>query len=109
MKRFQFTATHIPGSDLKITDALSQISLEDVTETDRQLQKDNDAYVTQVIEGINARNSKKVTEDTPSSGARQHLSIVNAIRREGWPHQKGNIKLCKPDANELSVQSRLPL
>ena len=48
--RFQFTVTHIPSSDLKITDTLSQAPLQEVTETDRQLQKDTDAYVAQVIE-----------------------------------------------------------
>ena len=39
-------------SDLKIVDALSQAPLQEVTETDKQLQKDTDAYVTQVIEGM---------------------------------------------------------
>ena len=48
--RLQLTITHIPGSDLKIVDTLSRAPLQEVTETDRQIQKDTDAYVAQVIE-----------------------------------------------------------
>ena len=54
LMRCQFTAVHIPGADLKIADTLSQAPLQGVTETDQQLQKDTDAYVAQVIEGIPA-------------------------------------------------------
>ena len=43
--RFQFTTVHIPVADLKIADTLSQAPLQEVTETDRQLQEDIDAYV----------------------------------------------------------------
>ena len=54
LMRFQFTATHIPGSDLKIADTLSRTPLQEVTETDRELQKDTNANVAQGIEGMSA-------------------------------------------------------
>ena len=54
LMRFQFTAAYIPGADLKIANTLSRAPLQEVTEADRQLQKDTDAYVAQVIEGIPA-------------------------------------------------------
>ena len=49
--RFQFTAIHIPGADLKIADTLSRAPLQEVTEADRQLQKgQNNRYGGQELE-----------------------------------------------------------
>ena len=111
LMRFQFTATHIPGSDLKITDTLSQAPLQEVTETDRQLQKDTDAYVAQVIEGMPAtpRRLQEIHQAQEEDSIFQQLML---FCREGWPHHsklKGNFKLYKPVADELSVQSGLLL
>ena len=44
--RFQYMVTHIPCLDLKIANALSQAPLPEITQTDKQLQQDADAYVT---------------------------------------------------------------
>ena len=111
LMRFQFTATHIPGSDLKIADTLSRAPLREVTETDRRLQKDTDAYVAQVIEGMPAtpRNLQEIRQVQEEDSICQQLML---FCREGWPHHsklKGNIKLYKPVADELSVQSGLLL
>ena len=40
LMRFQLTAAHILGADLKIADTLSQAPLQEITEADRQLQID---------------------------------------------------------------------
>ena len=47
LMRFQYTVTHIPGPDLKIADALSRAPLPEITDTDKQLQIDTDAYIAQ--------------------------------------------------------------
>ena len=111
LMRFQFTATHIPGSDLKIADALSRAPLQELTETDRQLQEDTDAYVAQVIEGMPAtpRRLQEIRQAQEQNNICQQLML---FCREGGLHHsklKGTIKLYKPVADELSVQSGLLL
>ena len=58
LMRFQYQVTHIPGSDLKIADALSRAPLPEITQTDKQLQQDADAYVAQVVQGLPATSEK---------------------------------------------------
>ena len=41
--KFQYQVTHIPGSDLKIADALFRAPLPEITQTDKQLQQEADA------------------------------------------------------------------
>ena len=77
---FQFTATHIPGSDLKIADALSRAPLQE----NRNRQTITGRYQCLCCSSYrrNASNSKKDTGYMPSSGARQHLSTVDAYSAE---------------------------
>ena len=69
-------------------------------ETDRQLQKDTDAYVAQVIEGMSAtpRRLQEICQAQEQDSICQQLMLTC---REGWPHHsklKGNIKSYKPVA-----------
>ena len=111
LMRFQYTVTHIPGPDLKIADALSRAPLPEITDTDKQLQVDTDAYVAQVIQGMPAtpERLKQIRQAQEQDNILQQLI---KFCTEGWPHHsklKGTIKLYKSVASELSVQEGLLL
>ena len=111
LMRFQYQVTHIPGSDLKIADALSRAPLPEITQTDKQLQQDADAYVAQVVQGLPA-TSEKLLEIRQAQEQDNVCQQLVQFCREGWPHHsklKGNIKVYKPVASKLSVQSGLLL
>ena len=97
LMRFQFTTIHIPGSDPKITDTLSQSHCK--SNRNRQTVTERYCYFCCTSYRRNVSNSKKVTGDMPSSGARQHnYQQLMLFCREGWPHHSkliGNIKLYK--------------
>ena len=81
------------------------------TVTDRQLQTDTDAYAAHGIEGMPAIPTRlqEIRQAQEQDSICQQLMLFH---REGWPHHsklKGNIKLYKPVADELSVQSGLLL
>jgi len=94
-----------------IADALSQAPLPEITDMDRQLQKDSDAYVAHIIQRIPASPGKlqQIQKAQEQDNICQQLV---QFCREGWPHHsklKGTIKLYKSFANELSVQEGLLL
>ena len=113
LMRFQYTVTHIPGPDLKIADALSRAPLPEITDTDKQLQIDTDAYVAQGIQGMPA-TPERLKQIQIRQAQEQDNILQQLIKfcKEGWPHHsklKGTIKLYKSIDSELSVQEGLLL
>ena len=91
-----------PYSRIRLADALSLAPLPEITQTDKQLQQDADAYVAQVIQGLPA-TSEKLLEIHQAQEQDNVCQQLVQFCREGWPHHpklKGNIKLYKPVACE---------
>ena len=82
--RFQYQITHIPGSDLKIAYALSWAPLLEITQTDKQLQQDADAYVAQVVQGLPATPEKllEICQAQEQDHVYQQLPYSRFLMRE---------------------------
>ena len=82
-----------------------------MSETDKQLQKDSDSYVAQVIKGMPATPAR-LQEIRKAQEQDDICKKLMQFCKDGWPHHsklKGTIKLYKPVASELSVHNGLLL
>ena len=111
MMRFQFSIYHVPGKSLIVADMLSRAPLSGVTDSDRTLQEDADAFVNLTLQSLPATEHR--LEDI-----RQQQQEDDACRllirycQSGWPNKKKLPDIVKPYSSvaaELSVQNGLLL
>ena len=110
MMRFQFSIYHVPGKSLIVADMLSRAPLSGVTDSDRTLQEDADAFVNLTLQSLPATEHR--LEDI-----RQQQQEDDACRllirycQSGWPNKKlpDIVKPYSSVAAELSVQNGLLL
>ena len=110
MMRFQFSIYHVPGKSLVVADMLSRAPLSGVTDSDRTLQEDADAFVNLTLQSLPATEHR--LEDI-----RQQQQQDDACRllirycQLGWPNKKlpDIVKPYTSVTAELSVQNGLLL
>ena len=111
MMRFQFSIYHVPGKSLIVADTLSRAPLSGVTDSDRILQEDADAFVNLTMQSLPATEHR--LEDI-----RQHQQQDEVCRllvcycQSGWPNKKKLPDIVRPYSSvaaELSVQNGLLL
>lgn len=109
MMRFQFSIYHVPGKSLIVADMLSRAPLTGVTDSDRTLQEDTDAFVNLTIQSLPATEHRL-------QDIRQHQQQDEACRllvrycQSGWPKKKKLPDIVRPYSSvaaELSVQNGL--
>ena len=109
MMRFQFSIYHVPGKSLIVADTLSRAPLSGVTDSDRTLQEDADAFVNLTMQSLPATEHR--LEDI-----RQHQQQDEACRllvrycQSVWPNKKKLPDRVRPYSSvtaELSVQNGL--
>ena len=109
--RFQFSIYHVPGKSLIVADMLSRAPLSGVTDSDRTLQEDADAFVNLTLQSLPA--TKHRLEDIKQQQQQDDACrLLTRYCQLGWPSKKKLPDIVKPYSSvaaELSVQNCLLL
>ena len=111
LMRYQFTISHVAGKDLVLADTLSRAPVQDRRPEDAQLERETNAFVYQVLEGLPATESRlQEIKDRQQDDAicKQVISFCE----HGWPPKsqvEGPVKKFYSVSAELSVEDGLLL
>ena len=107
LMRFQFSISHVPGKSLTTADALSRAPAPDtMTEEDRLLGEEVEAYVNGVIQSIPA-TERRLEEIRMHQEEDEIFQQVTEYCRLGWPALPGVLKPYHQVASELTVEKSL--
>ena len=111
MMRFQFSIYHVPGKSLIVADMLSRAPLDGVTDSDRTLQEDADAFVNLTLQSLPATEHR--LEDIRQHQQQDEVcQLLVRYCQSGWPNKKQLPDIVKPYSSvaaELSVENDLLL
>ena len=111
MMRFQFSIYHVPGKSLIVADMLSRAPLDGVTDSDRTLQEDADAFVNLTLQSLPATEHR--LEDIRQHQQQDEVcQLLVRYCQSGWPNKKQLPDVVKPYSSvaaELSVENDLLL
>jgi len=110
MMRFQFSIYHVPGKSLIVADMLSRAPLDGVTDSDRTLREDADAFVNLTVQSLPATEHRL-------ENIRQHqqqdeeCQLLVHYCQAGWPNKKlpDKMRPYSSVAAKLSVDNGLLL
>ena len=102
--RFQFSISHVPGKSLITADALSRAPAPDtMTEEDRLLGEEVEAYVNGVIQSIPA-TERRLEEIQMHQEEDEIFQQVTEYCRSGWPAKDALPGVLKPYQKSLLMR-----
>ena len=110
MMRFEFTISHVRGTDLVTADALSRAPATNSTVTDGLLHQQGEAFINLTIENLPA-TEKHLEQIRKSQREDEACQPISKYCTSGWPDKRlvpTAVKPYLPMAGEFSVQQERP-
>ena len=104
--RYKFTISHVPGTSLKVADALSRAPVSTAMPTDVLFEQETAAYVDSVVKNLPDKQVQRIKRHQEEDEEYQE-AILHTL--SGWPSRQslcGVMKHYLNIATELSVQRR---
>jgi len=87
MQRFRFSIYHVPGKSLIVADMLSRAPLDGVTDSDRILQEDADAFVNLTVQSLPA-TEHRLEDIRQHQQQDEECQLLVHYCQAGWPNKR---------------------